>query len=290
MDKFWSLSDWINKGSSGTSSTPLGASRLNAMNNGINEADNRIIELDTTKAGKSDVLTCLSNVLYDNNTGVFTFVWKNGNTSIVDLNIEKIPTSFEMSEEGIIKMVVDDGTEYTCDIASLIPSYDFSDTTTIDFTTEKQTDGSIIVKGIIKDGSITDAMLESEYLAKITVQTKNAESYAESAAIKCATAQEAADLAQSWAIGGTTGRKDENTTNAKYYSEQAGKYISLEQEYVQSCQDSATAASSAATAAADNAKEEVLAVVGDINSILATLTLGGADDVSYNSGILEQSY
>lgn len=48
---------------------------------------------------------------------------------------------------------------------------------------------------------------------------------AQSAAASSTSASDSADLAQSYAVGGTGTRDGENTDNAKYYSEQAGKVV-----------------------------------------------------------------
>ena len=48
---------------------------------------------------------------------------------------------------------------------------------------------------------------------------------AQSASASSASASDSADLSQSYAVGGTGTRDGENTDNAKYYSEQAGKVV-----------------------------------------------------------------
>ena len=48
---------------------------------------------------------------------------------------------------------------------------------------------------------------------------------AQSASASSASASDSADLSQSYAVGGTGTRGGENTDNAKYYSEQAGKVV-----------------------------------------------------------------
>ena len=48
---------------------------------------------------------------------------------------------------------------------------------------------------------------------------------AQSASVSSASASDSADLSQSYAVGGTGTRSGENTDNAKYYSEQAGKVV-----------------------------------------------------------------
>ena len=66
----------------------------------------------------------------------------------------------------------------------------------------------------IKTGSVTDDMLQPNYLADIRVESANASAYAQSANAKSV-------LAESYAVGGTGTREGEDTDNAKYYMEQA---------------------------------------------------------------------
>lgn len=207
MDKTYSRINWQNEPST---ATPINEVNLNRMDYSINEIDDRVVQLDNTKAKQSDLLLSIKDVTYNTNTGVFVFTWQNGTSLQVDLNIEKIPVSFSMSPEGIIKMVTTDGTEYTCDVAALIKTYIFEDSNQIDFTETTQEGGSTRVTAIIKQGSITEDLLDPTVLAGIA----SAKTYAQQAGQK-------ATEAQSWAIGGTGTRAGEDTDNAKYYAQQA---------------------------------------------------------------------
>ena len=214
MDKVYARINWENEPSI---RTPINEINLNKMDYAVDELDNRVIELDNTKAPKSDMLLSVKGVSYNTETGVFTFTWWNGTTLNVDLNIEKIPVSFSMSETGIITMTTTDGTEYICDVASLIKAYIFEDSNQIAFTVNTSEDGIYHVTGTIKSGSITEEMLEPGILGKIA----NAQGYAEIASQKAENAEAYATLSKSYAVGGTDTREGEDADNAKYYAEQA---------------------------------------------------------------------
>lgn len=93
--------------------TPLGQVNLNKMDYALYKHDEAISILDTIKANQSDLIQSLKSVTYDTTTGVFVFTYWNNTTVTVDLNIEKIPVSFSMSNTGVITMVTQDGTTYT---------------------------------------------------------------------------------------------------------------------------------------------------------------------------------
>lgn len=126
-----------------------------------------------------------------------------------------------MDENGVITMTNADGTSYTADIGNLIKTYNFVDSDQIDFTATLQLDGSYSVTGTIKGGSITDAMIESGYLASVTAQASSASTSSQNATAK-------ATLAESYAKGGTNTRTGEDTDNAKYYSDRASALVDVD--------------------------------------------------------------
>ena len=118
-----------------------------------------------------------------------------------------------MSDDGIITMTTEDGTQFKADIGSMIPVLTFEDSATIAVSVTG-TGKNKTYSFSIKTGSVTDAMLQPNYLADIRVESANASAYAQSANAKSV-------LAESYAIGGTGTREGEDTDNAKYYMEQA---------------------------------------------------------------------
>lgn len=193
--------------------TDLDAYNLNQMDSAIDALDNRIISQDALKVDKSAINGNIADWTMDETTGVITITKYNGEKIIFDLNIEKIPVGFSMSDDGIITMTTEDGTQFTADIGSMIPVLTFEDSATIAVSVNG-TGKNKTYSFSIKTGSVTDAMLQPNYLADIRVESANASAYAQSANAKSV-------LAESYAIGGTGTREGEDTDNAKYYMEQA---------------------------------------------------------------------
>lgn len=193
--------------------TDLDAYNLNQMDSAIDALDNRIISQDALKVDKSAINGNIAYWTMDETTGVITITKYNGEKVIFDLNIEKIPVEFSMSDDGIITMTTEDGTQFTADIGSMIPVLTFEDSATITVSVTG-TGKNKTYSFSIKTGSVTDDMLQPNYLADIRVESANASAYAQSANAKSV-------LAESYAVGGTGTREGEDTDNAKYYMEQA---------------------------------------------------------------------
>lgn len=193
--------------------TDLDAYNLNQMDSAIDALDNRIISQDALKVDKSAINGNIADWTMDETTGVITITKYNGEKIIFDLNIEKIPVGFSMSDDGIITMTTEDGTQFTAYIGSMIPVLTFEDSATIAVSVTG-TGKNKTYSFSIKTGSVTDDMLHPNYLADIRVESANASAYAQSANAKSV-------LAESYAVGGTGTREGEDTDNAKYYMEQA---------------------------------------------------------------------
>ena len=210
MNKVYTRINWEDYPSE---NTDLDAYNLNQMDSAIDALDNRIVSQDALKVDKSAINGNIADWTMDETTGVITITKYNGEKVIFDLNIEKIPVEFFMSDDGIITMTTEDGTQFTADIGSMIPVLTFEDSATIAVSVTG-TGKNKTYSFSIKTGSVTDAMLQPNYLADIRVESANASAYAQSANAKSV-------LAESYAIGGTGTREGEDTDNAKYYMEQA---------------------------------------------------------------------
>ena len=193
--------------------TDLDAYNLNQMDSAIDALDNRIVSQDAIKVDKTTINDKIAGWTMDETTGIITITKYNGEKVIFDLNIEKIPVEFSMSDDGIITMTTEDGTQFTADIGSMIPVLTFEDSATITVSVTG-TGKNKTYSFSIKTGSVTDDMLQPNYLADIRVESANASAYAQSANAKSV-------LAESYAVGGTGTREGEDTDNAKYYMEQA---------------------------------------------------------------------
>ena len=210
LNKVYTRINWENYPSENTDIDEI---NLNKMDSAIDALDNRIISQDALKVDKSAINGNIADWTMDETTGIITITKYNGEKVIFDLNIEKIPVGFSMSDDGIITMTTEDGTQFTADIGSMIPVLTFEDSATIAVSVTG-TGKNKTYSFSIKTGSVTDDMLQPNYLADIRVESANASAYAQSANAKSV-------LAESYAVGGTGTREGEDTDNAKYYMEQA---------------------------------------------------------------------
>ena len=210
MNKVYTRINWEDYPSE---NTDLDAYNLNQMDSAIDALDNRIISQDAIKVYNTTINDKIAGWTMDETTGIITITKYNGEKVIFDLNIEKIPVGFSMSDDGIITMTTEDGTQFTADIGSMIPVLTFEDSATIAVSVTG-TGKNKTYSFSIKTGSVTDDMMQPNYLADIRVESANASAYAQSANAKSV-------LAESYAIGGTGTREGEDTDNAKYYMEQA---------------------------------------------------------------------
>lgn len=193
MVEVYTRIEWVNKKDGQT--TPLGASNLNKMDAAIAEMDKRIVELDTVKADKMTVNTMLADCDYDEETGIVKLTRQNGEQIIFDLNIEKIPVAFALSETGVLTMTTEDGTEWTADIGAMIPVLTFNNSDTVNVIATGSGKNKTY-RFEVKDGSITESKLRPDYLAEIKVESGNAATSAANAATSAADAAASAKTAQ----------------------------------------------------------------------------------------------
>lgn len=208
MNKAYKRINWENYPSD---ATPLNEANLNNLDSATDTIDDRVITLDTTKATKTEVATLVSDVTFEESTGIITITKKNGSKVTIDTQMEKIAVNFDYdpTTEQIMLTLID-GTKQYIDLSALITQYEFLDTDTVAFTIG--TDGK--VSAVVKEGSIEEKHLEPNYLAKIKVEAAKAET-------SRADAEASATKAESYAVGGTGSREGEDTDNAAYYYRQA---------------------------------------------------------------------
>lgn len=204
--------------------TPLSAGNLNKIDYATYEMDNRIIALDANKANQSDLLLGIKEVAYNPTTGVWTFTHQNGTTDTFDQNIEKIPVTFSMDENGVITMTTADGTTYTCDVGTLIKTYTFVNSGNIQFTVTTDAQGNKSVTASVIDGSITRAKLDPDYLAQIDLDVASASASATAASGSATTSSNKALDSEAYAIGTrggvpVTSGDPAYENNSKYYAE-----------------------------------------------------------------------
>ena len=150
--------------------TPLNETNLNRMDYGLNEVDNRVISLDTTKLNVTEANSLIKGISIDNQTGVITITKKDNTTYTLNTNLSKITMNwFYNQETQQIVMTQSDGTLAYINLSSLIQQNEFVDTGTIAFNI---VNGA--VTATIKAHSITDEELETNYLADIRTAEANA--------------------------------------------------------------------------------------------------------------------
>ena len=217
MQKIYSRINWENFPSE---KTAVNESNLNRMDLGLDNLDDRVIALDAAKFNTETANTLIKDWVIDEQTGVITITKLNGEKIIFDLNIEKIPVNFTLSDDGIITMTTDDGEQFTANIGAMIPILTFEDSDEIAVSVS----GEGVNKTYsfsVKNGSITEEKLNPTYLGEIRTQVARAESSATSADASEKSAASSSALAKSYAVGGTGTREGEDADNARYYMEQA---------------------------------------------------------------------
>lgn len=222
MDKIYSRINWENYPSQNTA---IDEDNLNKMDSAINLLDNRIISQETNKLSKEESTNDIVDWIMDEETGVITVTRRNGEKILFDLNVEKIPVSFVLSDDGILYMTTEDGTVFTANIGAMIPILTFqnSDEIAISVTGEGI---NKIYSFSIKESSITENKLQPNFLSDIKLESAKAEKSVNSCTESALNALDYSKKSESYAVGGTGTRDGENTDNAKYYNDQAKKTLS----------------------------------------------------------------
>lgn len=238
LNKLYSRINWENYPSE---KTPLNESNMNKMDAALDDLDNRVISQDATKANKTSLNNLISDWTMDENTGIITITRFDGSKIMFDLNIEKIPVDFRLSDDGIITMTTDDGTSFSANIGAMIPVLTFNDSDTIAVSVT----GTGVNKTYsfsIKNGSVTDDMLQPNYLADIQTAAGQAATSASEAVQSSTSAAQSASVALS--------SKESAESSANSASDSAGTAM----ESKMSAEASATSAVSSANAAQQSAE------------------------------------
>jgi hypothetical protein len=207
MQKVYNRINWENYPSE---RTPLNETNLNRTDYAINEIDNRVINLDTTKMSVAAANNLIKGIAIDNETGVITVMRNDNSTITMNTNLSKITMNWTYNQQTQqIVLTQSDGTLAYINLSSLIQQNEFVDTGTIVFSI---VNGAVTAN--IKAHSITDNELQTNYLADIRTAEANAyqsEIDAEASSI----------LSESWARGGTSSRQGEDSNNSMYYAQVA---------------------------------------------------------------------
>lgn len=193
--------------------TPVNEQNLNKMDAAVDEIDDRVIAMDVSKVDLAKANELVKEILWDESDGTLTVVKMSGSKAVVDTKLEKLAVNFDYDPQTQqLVITLDDGTTQNVDLSALITEYEFLDSDTIAF---EITDGKI--KAIVKNGSITEDMLQPNFLADIKVEVAKAQQSETAANIS-------AKAAESYAVGGTGTRTGEDEDNAEYYCSKAAEY------------------------------------------------------------------
>ena len=192
MNKLYSRIIWQNFPSENTA---LNESNLNRMDLGLDNLDNRVIEMDATKVNKEVANSLVQSWSMDESTGIITITHLDGSKDMFDLNIEKIPVDFKLSEDGILTMTTDDGSKFNANIGAMIPVLTFEDSDTIAVSVSGEGVNNTYSFSI-KAGSVTEDKLQPNFLADVKTEVAKAQASQESAAESAEDASTSADRAE----------------------------------------------------------------------------------------------
>lgn len=174
MQKIYSRIKWENLPSE---KTAVNESNLNKMDLAVDNLDDRVVAMDASKVDLAKANELVKEILWDEPKGTITVVKMNGSKAVIDTKLEKLAVNFTYDPQTQqLIITLDDGTTQNVDLSALITEYEFLDSDTIAF---EITDGKI--KAIVKNGSITEDMLQPNFLADVKVEAEKAKASASAA-------------------------------------------------------------------------------------------------------------
>lgn len=193
--------------------TALNETNLNRMDAAIDEIDNRVITLDTTKLDASVANGFITGISFDYETGILTVTFKDGSAYNIDLGVSKVITNFTFDRDTqSLVLTLQDGTQEYISLSSFITETEFASSPTISTVVA----GGVVTSSL-REGSVGEQHLRPNYLADIRISEANA-------AASAASADENMTLSESYAHGNTGIRPNENEDNASYYSDLSRGY------------------------------------------------------------------
>ncbi|WP_394523660.1 hypothetical protein [Lacrimispora sp. JR3] len=250
LQPYYRITDWQNEPSQ---KTAINRTNLLKMENGIKEADNRLVLMDTNKADKSMVNALVKDIDVDVDAGIWTITYQNGSVKTFDLDIERVVTNFDINDDNELVLTLADGTQKIIDLTRFVYSVD--STPTISLKIMNRTITAEIVAGSVTMEKL-DAAIQTEF-RQYMLDTQSA--------------RDAALNYQKFAKRYTLGDESfpgSETDNAKYYYEQVKEDAATSGENAQLAADSAavsttqagiaTTKAAAATSAANQTAADVI--------------------------------
>lgn len=205
--------------------SPITDNELNRNEVSVDTIDDRVITLDTIKAEQSDLLLAFKDYTIDETTGIITFTRFNNTTKSIDTSIEKIATNFRYIDDPTdphyqyLELTLLDGSKQYVDLRALLNQYEFTDSSTIDFSV----DSSGNVTASVIDGSITESKLQPNFLADCRSAKAGAESAEADAIAKALVSEGYANGEQNGVP--VTSESPYYHNNAKYWEQQAQSIV-----------------------------------------------------------------
>lgn len=259
---YYYITDWENEPSQ---KTPINRTNLLKMENGIKEADNRIVQIDANKADKSTINTLVKDVTVDTDTGILSVTLQNGTVKTYDLDIEKVVVNFDINDQNQLVLTLADGTEKVIDLTRFVYSVD--STSTIAMQINDRTITARIVDGSVTMGKL-DAAIQTEFRQYM---------------LDAQSARDAALQYQKFAKRYVLGDEEfpgSETDNAKFYYGQVKEDATTSGQNAQLAADSAaisttqagisTTKAAAATAAANQTAADVITTTQKANAAAAS--------------------
>lgn len=260
---YYYITDWENEPSQ---KTPINRTNLLKMENGIKEADNRIVQLDANKADKSQINALVKDISIDTETGIIAITLQNGSTKTYDLAIEKVVTNFDINDQNELVLTLADGTQKVIDLTRFV--YSVESTATISMTIADR-----VMRANIVDGSVTMDKLDAAIQTEFRQYMLDAQS-----------ARDAALNYQKFAKRYVLGDQEfpgSETDNAKYYYEQVKADATTSGENAQLAADSAAVSTTQAGISATKAAAATSAAnqtAADVITTTAKATAAGASE------------
>ncbi len=263
LQPYYSITDWENWPSQ---KTAINRTHLLKMENGIKEGDNRLVQMDASKADKSLVNTLVKDITVDADNGILTITYQNGTVKTYDLDIEKVVVNFDITDDDKLVLTLADGTQKIIDLTRFV--YTVDSTPTISMKILNRT-----ITAEIVDGSVTMSKLDA------AIQTEFRQYMLDTQAARDAALQYQ-KYAKRYAIGDEDFPGSE-TDNAKWYYEKTKEDAATSGQNAQLAVDSAAVSTTQAgisttkAAAATSAANQTAA---DVITTTAKATAAGASE------------